>query len=240
MIQNFFRLFRSLFRHPSLQKINAAILSITVLPILYILGILLLKMVPSLEYVLWVTSSLGLAIFGVSLFYLIGLLLIRFKQALFTGNKTFYQRSRELFAPVCLSLILGVFCYVLYWSAWFIAWGYEISDEKLIGQLNYPSYTKTIYVYADTSCFFDDCSLYYSFWVPYPWLPVMHSIANFKSNYDYGAMPSKQGEKAIYDAYLKQIREEGGIVKIPFKKSADGNSFVYYNLNTGKTWQENH
>ncbi|HEY9613232.1 hypothetical protein [Allocoleopsis sp.] len=237
MIGNFFRLFRSLFGHPSTQKINAAILSITVLPILYILGILPLKMVPSWEYVLWFTSSLVLAIFGVSLFYLIGLLLIRFKHALFTGNKTFDQRSRELFAPVCLSLLLAVFCYVVYWSAWFIVWVDEISEEKIIGHLNYPSYGKTIYVYAEKRCFFD-CSLYYSFWLPYRWLPVMHSIANFETNYNYGQ--SQQEEKASYDAYLKKIREEGGIVKIPFNKSSDGDSFVYYNLNTGKTWQENH
>ncbi len=237
MIRNFFRSFRSLFQHPNPQKINAAILSITVLPILYILGIFPLKMVPSWEYILWVTSSLMLAIFGIILFYLIGLLLIRFKQALFTGNKTFDQRSRELFTPVCLSLLLALFCYVAYCSAWFIVWVDEISEEKLIGQLNYPSYGKTIYVYAEKRCFFD-CSLYYSFWLPYPWLPVMHSITKFESNYDYGQ--SQQEEKASYNAYLEQIREEGGIVKIPFKKSSDVNGCVYYNLNTGKTWQENH
>ncbi len=237
MIQNFSRLFHSLFQHPSLQKINAAILSITVLPILYVIGIWSVKLIPSWEYISGFISSTMLAIFGLSLFYLIGLILIRFKQSLFTGNKNFDQRSRELFKPVFLSLILGLFCYVLYWSAWFMLWEDEISEEKLIGQLNYPSYTKTIYVYATKTCFFD-CSLYYSFWLPYPWLPVMHSIAAFESTYNYGQ--SQQEEKASYDAYLKTIREEGGIVKIPLKKSSDSNSFLYYNLNTGKTWQEKH
>jgi hypothetical protein len=239
MIRNFFPLFRSLFQHPSPQKINAAILSITVLPILYVIGIWSLKLIPSWQYISWFTSLIMLVIFGTSLSYLIGLILIRFKQALFTENKTFEQRSRKLFAPVFFSLVLALFCYFLYWSAWFIAWSDEISDEKLIGHLNYPFYGKIIYVYAEKRCFFD-CSLYYSFWLPYPWLPVMHSITNFETNYDYGAMQSQQGEKASYDAYLKQIKEEGGIVKIPFNKSSDKNTFIYYNLNTGKTWSENH
>lgn len=88
------------------------------------------------------------------------------------------------FKPICLSIILGVFCYSLYWSALFIALNYEISEEKLIGHLNYPSYGKTIYVYAEKRCFFD-CNLYYLFWLQYGWLPVMHSIANLEAKYDY-------------------------------------------------------
>ncbi len=198
MTRSFLRSFRSLF-NPSYQKIIASSTTVFLLTFFCIICLSSFKMIPSWEYWRWLALGVMATIVLLILSYITLLFLIKFQKTAFARNKTFFQKLKVLVFPISIFIIYGLFlfCFLLicFWITYL-----AFTGEKLIGQLNYPSYGKTIYVYAEKQCFFD-CSLDYSFWLQQGWLPVTRKIATINIDNDY-INPGSEKEKEIYETYL--------------------------------------